>query len=422
MKLFIKNFSNFEIKIYVASTILIILSKVLFLNHHLKESTLLTSDSVDYLSAGENFFNTYFSTTKPEVLLSLYRLPGYPLLISITDSTQILIYVQIFAHSLIGIVAVILLKKIFYIRSKLICLFAYFLIQIETSLLVYSYRLLSDLLFALIVLLLTYVILYRQKYPNKKYLNYLVIVLLISSFLFRPTSFAFIIVFAIMSVISKNKKYFSKLFVYSVIIFLVYSSFNLVKSGVFTYTLLQNQNFLIYEGIGAKDINSPLTFNTLIYEEMKLRNEKLGSDPQLKEINTYNFKRGLELINMNRIAFAKMHTIGVLKVIYGPNRFELTEILSDKGRLNLSKIDIQIIYGVAFFVTFFISSLGLLSMFRIFASSDAAKFISVTILSFILISSSSIGYGRFRTPISALLIVCIAVGFSNAKILNRKSN
>jgi hypothetical protein len=417
-----KKFSNFEIKIYAVLTSMILLLKVLFLSKHLKETTLLTSDSVDYLSAGENFFRTYFSTSNPELVLSLYRLPGYPLLISITDSTQMLIWVQIFAHSLISIVAIILLKKIFNIESKLICLFTYVLIQIETSLLVYSFRLLSDLLFALIVLLLIYAVLYRKKNPNKKYLSYLVIFLLIACFLFRPTSFAFIIVFAIMSVISENKKYFMKLFVYSVIIFLSYSSFNFVKSGVFTYTLLQNQNFLIYEGIGSKDVNSPLEFNALIDEEIKLRNEKLGYDQQLIDINNYNLKRGLELINTNRLAFAEMHTIGILKVVYGPNRFELTEILSDGKRLNLSKIDIQIIYGVAFFITFFISSLGLISMCRIFAYNDSTKLISITIITFILISSSSIGYGRFRTPISALLIVCIAISFATIKIFNRESH
>jgi hypothetical protein len=422
MKLSIKNFSNLEIRSYIISTIVIILAKILFLNQHLRKSTLLAPDSIDYLKAGDNFIGTYFGTSASELLLSLYLLPGYPFLISITDSIQMLIYIQILTHSLISIIVVILLRKILDVKSKLVCLFAYVLLQIETSLLVYSYLLLSDLLFALIVLLLTYAILSRQKYPNKKYLHYLIIFLLTISFLFRPTSLAFIIIFALMSAISKNRKYFFKLFIYSVIIYIAYSSFNLVKSGVFTYTLLQNQNFLIYEGIGSKDVNSPLPLNTLISTEIRLRDHQLagGGDSQLKEINSYNFQRGLELINQNRMAFIEMHITGTLKVLYGPNRSPLTEILSDAGRIKLNNISTQIILGTAFFVTFLISSLSIISVFRIFTLSDSAKFIAITIMSFVLISSSSIGYGRFRTPVSALMVVGIAISLSNNRILNRK--
>lgn len=405
-----------EIRIYFLLTLIILLVKIIFLEFHLKRSTLLTPDSMDYLLAGNNFIGTYFSSTRSELLLSLYRLPGYPFIISLIGSTHLLIYAQIFAHSLIGIISVLVLRQIFNVKSKTVCLLAFIFIQIETSLIVYSYRVLSDLFFALLILLLTYTVLAKQKYPNYKCFDYILIFLLISSFLFRPTSVALIITFGIMAVISKNRKYFFRLFIYSSLIFLAYSSFNLIKSGVFTYTLVQNQNFLIYEGIGSKAINSQLQFEKLIEAEIELRNVKLANNMDLNEINSYNLNRGLELINNNRLAFAKMHAIGLLKVLYGPNRYEFIDIISDNGRLKFSKMGVRIILGISFLITFLISSLGLFSVFRIFLFGDSAKFIVILIFSFVLISSSSIGYGRFRTPISALLITCIALKMSRLSI------
>ena len=84
----------------------------------------------------------------------------------------------------------------------------------------------------------------------------------------------------------------------------------------------------MYEGAGAKAISVRSTLGVTQSNENSLRNYKLGDNPTAYEIDHYNFNRGLELILENKISFIRLHIVGVVKILFGPNKFELNELFS----------------------------------------------------------------------------------------------
>jgi hypothetical protein len=153
-------------------------------------------------------------------------------------------------------------------------------------------------------------------------------------------------------------------------------------------------------------------------QEEFLRKTVIGTNVTLGEVNSYNLKRGIDLISENKYSFIKMHVIGVFKLLYGPNRGELLHTFTDSGRNKIPKLLWTIIFSTYFGLTFIISTLGIIGSLKYFFTNDIFKIISVTIFVFIALSSSSLAYGRFRTPISAFLIfyaVLLIVDWNNKK-------
>ena len=198
-----------------------------------------------------------------------------------------------------------------------------------------------------------------------------------------------------------------------------YCGFNYLKNGIPVYTLTQNSNLLFYEGAGAKAISSSQSLEHIQSQEEYLRSIVIGTNATLGESNSYNFRRGIDLISENKYSFFKMHVIGVFKLLYGPNRAELFQIFTDSGRNEISKSLWVIICIFYYGLTFIISTLGIIGSLKYFNINDTFKIMSLTIFVFIALTSSSLAYGRFRTPISAFLIfyaVLLIFNFDKKKL------
>ena len=100
-----------------------------------------------------------------------------------------------------------------------------------------------------------------------------------------------------------------------------------------------------------------------------------------------------------------MHFIGIFKVLYGPNMAEIFQIVTDDGKNQISKYLWRFILCISLIVTFIFSTLGIIGAIKYFSSSDYFKFLTLSVFVFIGMSSSALAYARFRTPISAFLIL-----------------
>ena len=398
------NFSNKETIVYATSVVIIFFIKYLFLNNYLTKSNFKTPDSLEYLQAAANFKETYFGIDPNFTQLSLTRLPGYPFFISLFDSHRTIILVQVLMQCSIGIVLVVMFKMISLKRLPKICFMLFILTQIDSSLSVYSYRLLSETLFSFMLLLLIAIIAKRLNNNRKIALDAFITVLILVCFLIRPVAIYFLFIFLIMIFISTKKTLFINLFMITIIVYGSYCGFNYYKNNIFVYTLIQNSNLLFYEGAGAKAISSSRPLESIQTQEEILRRAVIGPKATLEEVNSYNLKRGIKLIYENKYSFIKMHLIGSFKLLYGPNRAELRQIFTDSGRNDIPESLWAVIFSIYFGLTFVISTLGVIGCLKYFFINDTFKLISLTIFVFIALTSSSLAYGRFRTPISALLI------------------
>jgi hypothetical protein len=225
----------------------------------------------------------------------------------------------------------------------------------------------------------------------------------------RPVGIVLFPIFIVMFLITEYKILYARLFIFTALIFGAYSFYNYSLTGVFTNSTIQNHNLLYWEGAGAKSISMQTGLDLIQIAERKRSVETIGENPTLQLRDSYNQKRAIELITENKFSFIKMHVIGTAKILFGPNRYEIIAIFSDTGRIALPKWFVQVLVGISLSITILISGLGMIGAFIYFKRGANFKLISITILSFLLISSGPQAYGRFRVPIAALLIIFAAL-------------
>jgi hypothetical protein len=363
-----------------------------------------SADSQDYLLLSKNLAESYLNGKNLYFELSLSRTPGYPFFLNIF-STSILkiVLVQILLSIAISVVLVLIVKKLSGNNSKKISFVVFIISQLETSLFVYSYKILTEMLFAFLITLLIYLIL-LLKNIRKIFYAPSIFVILVFLMLVRPLGIIFVIVFAILIFITPNKSFYTVLFLISLLIIGTYSFHNLSRSGIFAMSTVQNHNLLMYEGAGAKAISLRSALSVTQSNESNLRNYKLGENPTVYAIDKYNFNRGLELILENKISFIRLHLVGVAKILFGPNKFELNELFSAISPAFESGFLKNLVIIFSLLATLFISFLGFVSA-GYFLKYKKTRFLSVFFFVYLIFTSGANAYVRFRVPIAPILII-----------------
>jgi len=410
MKL-LKSHNSFSLtKIYFCIIVLFLIMKSLLLFFVLKKSDLQTPDSIGYLELSQNMAQYYIERPSPTWDLSLIRTPGYPFFLALFGSSiKTTIVFQLLIHILISLTSIFVIKKLIPQKNPNAPIIAFIMIQIESSLFVYTYRILSDLLFALFVILL--ILLICEKHNHKKLgkLDGALFFILLSILMIRPVGIVLFPIFIIMFLITEYKILYARLFIFTALIFGAYSFYNYSLTGVFTNSTIQNHNLLYWEGAGAKSISTQTGLDLIQNAERERSAEIIGENPTHQLRDSYNQKRAIELITENKLSFIKMHIIGMAKILFGPNRYEIIAIFSDTGRIALPKWLMQVLVGISLSITILISVLGMTGVLIYLNKGASFKLISITILSFLVISSGPQAYGRFRVPIAALLIIFAAL-------------
>lgn len=384
---------------------LITFLKIFVLFFYLKRSTFQTKDSSEYIISADNFFDTYFTNSPEFLTLGLRRTPGYPLFISLFNSTLSIIFLQIILHMIITIIGIAIYRNISKTKNTKNEFLVFTIIQIESSLLVYSFRLLTDILFATLVALLVYLIMVYEKDKKMRGIELFLFGVVFLMLMVRPIGIGLIGVFLIFIYLAKDKNLYKKLLIFTIVIITLYSSFNYSKAKMFVVSTIQNEHLLFFQGAGARAITESKSLSVIELQEENLRNKVIGEDAQIKEINSYNGQRGYELIWQNKISFLKLNAQGVVKNLYGPNRFELQQLVTDEGRSMHLSVFAKYIVWLSFVFTFLISSTGILGMIFFARKNEITKIVIVISSVLILMASGAGAYGRFRVPVSMFLSV-----------------
>jgi hypothetical protein len=377
-------------------------------------------DSQDYLLLSKNLTESYLDGKNLYLDPSLFRTPGYPFFLNIF-STSILAVVlaQILLSIAISVVLVLIVKKLSESHSKKISFVVFIISQIETSLFVYSFKILAEMLFAFLITLFIYLILLLKNFRNIFYAPS-IFVIMVFLMLVRPIGIVFAIVFAVLVFITPNRSFYLVLLSISLLIIGTYSFHNYSRSGIFTMSTVQNHNLLMYEGVGAKAISMRSALSAIQSDESNLRNYKLGENPTVYAIDDYNFNRGLELILENKISFIRLHLVGVAKILFGPNKFELNELFSAISSTFESGFLKYLIVFFSLTTTLFISFLGFISAVY-FLKYKETRFLSVFLFAYLIFTSGANAYGRFRVPIAPILIIFTSL-FINEIYKKRERN
>ena len=113
----------------------------------------------------------------------------------------------------------------------------------------------------------------------------------------------------------------------------------------------------MYEGVGAKSLTLGASLMTTQNDEKRLRTYKLGENPTPHELDGYNLNRGFELIFENRASFVKLHIIGVGKILFGPNKYEINELFKAIHPIFSSTYMTPLLNYSILLITFFITSI-----------------------------------------------------------------
>ncbi len=416
----VKNiFSNNKVYLYLSLFFLTL--KLLLLKIISQSTNFSTPDSIGYLALSSDLIQNYLMRPPAILEISLIRTPGYPaFLFLLNNSLDAIIFVQIVLHLIMSFIALLLLNKIKPNSNNFTKYLIFTLIQIESSLLVYSFRILSEIIFAFFILVLLYLLALKHKQLNKTKINMSIFLVLAIIFMIRPIAVAFFVVFVIMAFITPLKQFYSTLLIVSLMIVGGYSLFNQSKAGVFTYSLIQNHNLLYWEAAGAKAISLKSPLKDIQDQERERLSSIMGTEKNYEFQDSYNRSRALEIIEENKISFVKMHFIGIAKILYGPNRFELIDILSDRERITLNNNIKNIVVGTSLFTTILISTLGFIGSIRFFSYGPVFKFMTLLLIVMLGLSGGPQAYGRFRVPISVILVIYASI-FIDKQFLSNQS-
>jgi hypothetical protein len=221
-----------------------------------------------------------------------------------------------------------------------------------------------------------------------------------------------------MCFVSKDKKFYFNLFLVTCLTIVGYSTFNYNTAKIYTYSLIQNHNLLFWEAAPSEAISKQIPLEDIQEREKIKRSWQLGNERNIYLENQYNKTRAIELISENKISFIKLHLSGAARVLFGPNRFELLHIFSGEGKLFLSTQAKYFIVSVSLLLTFLISFLGLIGSLKFFSKGEVFQTMSLVLYTMLFLSGGAQAYGRFRVPISAILIIYSSMILSELDLTN----
>jgi hypothetical protein len=377
--------------------------KILVLLRLVGQNVSDSPDSKIYKTLAMDFFNSYSINSSSNIEISVLRTPGYPLFIKILQNEFTIISIQILLSLMISTLLVLIAKSVIKSFSPILGYIIFITSQIESSIFVYTFKILTELLTAFALTLFLFFLI-RQKNTSNPINIFVTAAIMILCCLIRPLPIIFIVTFIVLLFISQKRKTHAKLLFILILFYFAYSSYNLVRAEIFTYTSVQNMNLLLYEGVGAKALSKDLDLLSVQKQEYDLRNFVLNSKPSLSDIDNYNLHRGLELISGNKLSFIKLHFIGTAKILFGPNKAEILSFINLNSNQSPWITTQEVIILISQFSTLIISSLGLIGALYFLIKNSEIRFLSIFMLVYLLFSSGASAYGRFRTPISPILV------------------
>jgi 4-amino-4-deoxy-L-arabinose transferase-like glycosyltransferase len=373
----------------------------------------LEYDTINYyLPAAENFMNTYFLTPNELTNIDAQVTPVFPLFLSLPFSNHILLIFNL----LISFTTLLLFYKLTaHLFNPKIALVATVLLTWESSFFSSSLRLAPEMLFIFFLISAAY--LFSIKPITNNFFNYFGVGMLIGmALLTRPIGLILLAIptlyfFLNLKRINLQKNTLIWLFA-STILPLIWCVRNYKIYKFFGISSISNNNLLFYEGAAAKAKSTGQSLESVQNSELARRLDYLGNVPDTAEINSYNFSRGIKLIQENPMSLIQTHLEGLGKLLFGPGREFNSEVLRNLPDIFLNFQNPILILSLIFLLGLYVSgALGIEAL----RSND--RVILLTLLAILIpliaVSSGSIAYSRFRTPLSPIICLLSAVGISH---------
>ncbi len=412
MQAFIGYLKAYRPFLYIAISTLIF--KVFILYTRMNAFDFETYDSTAYLDLARNFPEPYLYPSELLLSESLLRTPGYPLFIYLLGNSKTnLILIQFFLHITIAIVSVGIYSHLSNRATRRAKILVFALVNIESSLFVYSFYVLTEVLFSLLTLIaVTFLLGSKKSQPIFRYI--MIVVTIFVALMVRPIGIILLIFLSVAAIISKNKAYLVAIGT-TLFIYFGWSAFNLYRADIFTFSTIQNYNLLMYEGAGAKAQGTNLELTSVQRSEVLRQEKLLGHNQNIEKIDSYSFSRGLELISEYPLSFLAMHIEGIGAILFGPNQGELTRLISSGDRIKANSNLERICVVVSSILTLIVSSLFLLGL--MFKKNRNVVFLILNsyVVTFLVFSSGAQAYGRFRAPIAAFLVVLAVYALEELK-------
>ena len=393
---------------YFVFSICIIALKFAFVFTRHSERSFTTFDSQSYLDLARSFPESFFDSSEQYLReLSLLRTPGYPIFLWVLDENPMMvIFVQSLIQIAMGYIGVLIYREASQRVNIKFERIVFVAVNLETSLTVHSLYLLSDLLFAFAIsLFMLFLIKYMKNQRNTNATFLIAVLVMIVAVAIRPVGIVLCVYLPMLALATRELRK-TALILTSLVVWLgIWSGYNFLRAEVFTYSIIQNHNLLMYEGAGAKAISNKIKLKDSQVEELERREQKLGTEATLSEINSYSFDRGVDLIAENFSSFIKMHFLGTLKIIYGPNQGEAIRFLTEGTRVSADSDSEKFLVAIMFLFTFVIGTMSIIALLYFCFKQGVGNWISQLVLIFILFSSGAQAYGRFRAPIAVFMVV-----------------
>ena len=405
---------------YVVFSICLFAIKFIFVITRESEKSFMTFDSEGYLDLSK-FFPSSFLVPIDESLkeMSLLRTPGYPIFLWILNENPVTVaLIQCSIQILMAYVAVLIYREV-YTRSSIRqekIVFA--LVSVETSLTVHSFFLLSDLLFAFFISLFMFFLIKSIKVKETSNITLLLAALvMIIAVAIRPVGIVLFVYLPLLAMTTREFKKIMLLLCTLVVWTAIWSGYNYLRADIFTYSTIQNHNLLMFEGAGAKAESQGINLRVSQKEELQLREQVIGSEVTLNKTDSYSFERGIQLITENFDGFVKMHFLGMLKIVYGPNQGEAIRFLTAGERVRADSDLEKLLVTSMFILTFLIGTTSIFALLYFIFVKGIGSWIAQLTIIFMIFSSGSQAYGRFRAPIAVFMVV-LSVGLV-ARLLHR---
>lgn len=408
---------------YFYSAITFLIMKVALILSRDSQRSFATFDTTGYLELSELFPYSYIRSVDTSLLeLSLLRTPGYPMFLWILNGNPIYTaIVQSVIQIMIAYMAVLIFRKLQINVCRTYERAIFVLVNLETSLTVYSFFLLSEVLFSLSLICFVYFFLKYLQNESKTLSKAFVFtsIAVIAIITIRPIGIILLAYFPIAAFFSKMWLKVGLLLLVMLSWVGIWSSYNYSRAGIFVYSTIQNHNLLMYEGAGAKAIDTSQSLYEVQKQELSLRNKTLRNTSKINSVDSYSYSRGIDLILDHTQGFLEMHIIGAFKILFGPNQGDAIRFLSNGERIKAETNTEKILLLGMITLTFFIGVTGFWSVTARMFSNSALGEISRLILLFLVTSGGAQAYGRFRAPLAAFLVIFSMIFL--AKILENKT-
>ncbi len=255
MKLFLSKFSNPLLLIAIGSCWILLLNYILQIN----SQTFMYPDSVTYLRASENLY--WFHKThsiRPSLIAAIN---GFPLLFGFSKAALFGWNTVVNLVSWFAIV-ILLYQMVLRLASKRIAFLLALLYVFTLGSMILIFQILSETVFALVLLLVLYLI---QKYLERKNIKYLAIGLsiLLLSILIKPVSKGLTILVMVVFIYSMKQLIRSRwsLLVYVSVFTLLFHMYDMKKNyGDFTISYIDTFTYYNYLGTHADCLKNNTEF------------------------------------------------------------------------------------------------------------------------------------------------------------------